>query len=179
MPRAIKLVPAAARQGGEVIDTLIIPFAQRSLQRGFVFGVKGTCIEFDFAEPVLMRTDDALALDDGRFVEVVAEAEPLIEVRLAAPAALARLAWQLGNRHVPVEVRAKSLRLRRDPEIEKWLEESGVKFIAIEAPFDPDPALVVGDLDGRHDYRHHDHHHHDHQHHGHAHDRQSPGGKQR
>ncbi|HXF88443.1 MAG TPA: urease accessory protein UreE [Xanthobacteraceae bacterium] len=169
MPRAIKLVPAAARQGGEVIDTLIIPFAQRSMQRGFVFGVKGTCVEFDFAEPVLMRTDDALELDDGSLVEVVAEAEPLIEVRLAEPAALARLAWQLGNRHTPVEFRTKSLRLRRDPESEKWLEESGVKLIAIEAPFDPDATLPASSAENHH----HDHHHtHSHAHgpRGHGHD---------
>ncbi|HXF88871.1 MAG TPA: urease accessory protein UreE [Xanthobacteraceae bacterium] len=175
MPRAAKLVPAAARQGGNVIDTLILNFAQRTSQRGFVFGVKGTCIELDFAAPVLMRTDDALELDDGSLVEVVAEAEPLIEVRLADPAALARLAWQFGDRHVPLQVKSKSLRLRRDPGTEKWLEESGVKFIAIEAPFDPDVASPAG---SGADHRHHDHdhhHHHHHHHHSHGHGHHQPG----
>jgi hypothetical protein len=84
MPRATKRIPAAARQGGNVIDTLIMSFAQRCMQRGFVFGVKGTCVELDFQVPAVLRTDDALELDDGSLVEVVAEAEPLLEVRCGA-----------------------------------------------------------------------------------------------
>ena len=87
-----------------VVDTLILPYAQRQAQKGFLFGVKGTCVELDFAEPVRLRTDDALVLDDGGLVEVVAEPEPLIEARAADLPALARLAWHLGDRHVPVQV---------------------------------------------------------------------------
>lgn len=165
MPRATKRIPAAARQGGNVIDTLIMSFAQRCMQRGFVFGVKGTCVELDFQVPAVLRTDDALELDDGSLVEVVAEAEPLLEVRCGDPAALARLAWQLGDRHVPVEARAKSLRLRRDPATEKWLQEAGIPFIVIAAPFDPDAALSAGsDADHHHHHHHHHHGHHDHPH---------------
>ena len=37
--------------------------------------------------------------------------------RAADLTALARLAWHLGDRHVPVQVMAKSLRLRRDPDL--------------------------------------------------------------
>ena len=42
----------AERHNAEIIDTLILPFAQRQAQKGFVFGVKGTCVELDLAEPV-------------------------------------------------------------------------------------------------------------------------------
>ena len=72
----------------------ILSHAQRQAQKGFLFGVKGTCVELDFAEPVRLRTDDALVLDDGGLVEIVAEPEPLIEARAAdlAGARAARLA---------------------------------------------------------------------------------------
>src|SRR4029077_1550534 len=119
MPRAVSIVRAANRQASPVVDTLILPQAQRPLQQGFVFGVKGTCVELDFPEPVRLYTDDALALDVGGVVEVVAEAEPLIEARAADLAALARLAWHLGDRHVPVQVLDRKLRLRRDAAIEE------------------------------------------------------------
>src|SRR5262249_43673891 len=148
-------------KAGSVIDTLILTYAQRTAQRGFLFGVKGTCVEFNFAEPVLLRTDDALALDDGNIVEVVAEAEPVFEVRLADAAALARLAWQLGSLHVPIEVKSKSLRVLRDGPIEELLAAFGVKFTAIDAPFEPvDISSIIAD----HHHDHHDHHHHDHAH---------------
>ena len=44
---------------------------------------QGHCVELDFAEPVRLRTDDALVLDHGGLVEIVAEPEPLFEVRAA------------------------------------------------------------------------------------------------
>ena len=179
MPLAKKLVPAVHRTSGRAVDTLILTYAQRTAQRGFLFGVNGTCIELDFAEPVRLRTDDALLLDDGGLVEVVAEAEPLLEVRAADPATLARLAWQLGDRHVPIELKINRLRARRDPAIEKLLQSLGAKAIAIDAPFEPEAGAyaVPGHADhehGHHDHvhQHDDHHHHDHDcgHHDHGHD---------
>ena len=40
-------------------------------------------------------------------VEVVAEPEPLAEIRAADPLALTRVAWHLGNRHLPTEMTAE------------------------------------------------------------------------
>jgi urease accessory protein len=164
MPRATRVVTAAERKDAPVIDTLILPQAQRQAQKGFLFGIKGTCVELDFAEPVRLRTDDALVLDDGGLIEVVAEPEPLVEVRAADLPSLARLAWHLGDRHVPVQVFERKLRLKRDPAIEAMLESLGAKVVAIEAPFEPEGGAYEA---AAHD---HDHHHHDHGHHRHDHD---------
>ena len=181
MPRATKLLPAANRNAVGVADTLILNYAQRTTQRGFVFGVKGTCVEFDFAEPVHIRTDDALELDDGSYVDVVADPEPLLEARAADPAALARLAWMLGDRHVPVEIRPKSLRVRREPAVEQLLQALGASATAIDAPFEPEGGAYAVPIHGQHAHLHdhahghdlhHGHHHHDHDHsHGHGHHR--------
>jgi urease accessory protein len=175
MPRATRVLTAAKRRGDPVVDTLILSFAQRQAHKGFVFGINGTCVELDFPEPARLRTDDALVLDDGRLVEVVAEPESLIEVRAADLAALARLAWHLGDRHVPVQVLERRLRLKRDPAIEMLLEGLGAKIVAIDAPFEPEGgayAMPAGDH-AHHDHHHHDHHHHehcDHADHNHSHD---------
>jgi urease accessory protein len=165
MPRAAQFIPSADRKPGRIVDTLILTCAQRTAQRGFLFGVKGTCIELDFAEPVRLRNDDVLLLDDGSLVEVVSEAEPLFEVRSPDAAALARLAWHLGDRHVPVELLPNRLRVRRAGDVEALLQASGAKVTAIDAPFEPEGgAYAVPGAD------HHDHgHHHDHAH-GHEHD---------
>ncbi len=166
MPRATRVLPAADRSGGRVVDTLILSFAQRQAQQGFLFGTGGTCVELDLAEPVRLRTDDALVLEDGSLIEVVAEAEPLIETRATDLAALARLAWHLGDRHVPVQIFERRLRLRPDPAIEELLNNLGAKVVAIEAPFEPEGGAYAVPSGG---HGHHDHHHHahDHQHHHH------------
>lgn len=173
MPRAIRVLPAAHRKNEIVVDTLILPFAQRQTQKGFVFGTKGTCIELDLPEPVRLRTDDALVLEEGGVAEVVAEAEPLIEARGADLPALARMAWHLGDRHVPVQILDKRLRLRRDRAIEALLQALGARLVEINAPFEPEGGAYEAASDHGHDHHHdhrHAHHDHDHDHdHGHHH----------
>jgi urease accessory protein len=180
MPRATSVLTAADRKPGNVVDTLILPYAQRQVQQGFLFGVKGTCVEIDLAEPTRLRTDDALVLEDGGVIEIVAEPEPLIEARAADLAALARLAWHLGDRHVPVQVLERRIRLRRDAAIETLLESLGAKLSAIDAPFEPEGGAYEA-THGGHDHDHgHDHHHHGHGHDhrdGHHHDHKHGRGK--
>ena len=66
-------------------------------------GVRGLEFLLDLEEAVLLRSGDGLKLEDGRIVEVVAAPEPLAEIRASEPAALVRIAWHLGNRHLPTE----------------------------------------------------------------------------
>jgi urease accessory protein len=149
---------------GEIIDTVLLKFDDRCKQQGFVFGGKGTCIEFDFPAPPRLRTDDLLVLDNGKFAEVVADIEPVIEVRAREFVAVARLILALGHRHMPVQVLANRIRLQKRPEIEALLAEHGLAGIEMAAPFEPDD----DPREHRHDHQHghgHDHHHG----HGHAH----------
>jgi urease accessory protein len=173
MPRAQKVLakggprgaPSVARSEppfGEVVDTLLLKFDDRRKQQGFVFGGKGTCIEFDFPAPPRLRTDDLLVLDDGTLAEVVADIEPVIEVRAKNFAAVARLVLALGNRHVPVQVLASRIRLQKRPEIETLVAEQGLEGIEMAAVFEPDDG-PHGHEDG-HDHHHgqgHAHHHRD------------------
>ncbi len=169
MSRVVKIVAANAADGKAVIDTVILTPEQRRAPRGSVTGVKGTRLAFDLPEPVALRAGDLLQLDDGNLIEVVAEPEPLIEARAKDLTALARLAWHLGDRHVPVQLFANRLRVRRDPAIEALLARLGAKIVAIEAPFDPEGGAYTP----AHAHDHgHDHHAHDHDHaHGHHHHR--------
>ena len=174
MPRVIK-VAAVGSAEGRVVDTVILDLERRRVPRGAVTGVKGTRCELDLGDPVALRMGDLLVLDDGNLVEVVAEAEPLIEARAKDLTALARLAWHLGDRHVPVQLFANRLRARRDPAIEALLARLGAKVVAIEAPFDPEGGAYVATAGHGHAHGHdHAHSHaHDHAHdHHHAHDHQ-------
>jgi urease accessory protein len=148
----------------EVVDTVLLKFDDRRKQQGFVFGGKGVCIEFDFPAPPCLRTDDLLVLDDGKLAEVVADIEPVIEVRATEFAAMARLVLVLGNRHVPVQILANRIRLQKRPEIEVLVAEHGLKGIEMAAPFEPDDGPHGHDHD--HGHEHHGHHH-GHEHHGH------------
>jgi len=158
MPRATKILRAGEARPRGAADTLILDFDQRHAKQGFFFTGKGACIEFDFAEPPMLATDDALVLDDGSLIEIVANSEALIEARIPDPAVLARTAWQLGNRHVPVQVFANRLRLRRNSGIEALLAGLGAKLTPLVAPFAPAGATVPR-ADHVHHHPGHEHHH--------------------
>jgi urease accessory protein len=162
MPRTQKVVRPGEIKG-EIVDTVLLKYEDRIKQQGFVFGGKGTCVEFDFPAPPLLRTDDLLLLDDGRLIEVVAEVEPVLEVREKDFAKAARLVLAFGNRHVPVQILANRLRIPDTPEVALLLNERGFNSQTVTAPFEPDD----GDTSA-HEHAHHHGHGHDH-HHGHHH----------
>jgi urease accessory protein len=164
MHRVVRVLAAGAAGEGRVIDTVILTPGQRRAPRGSMTGVKATHLTFDLPEPVALRGGDLLALDDGNLIEVVAEPEPLIEARAKDLTALARLAWHLGDRHVPVQLFANRLRVRRDPAIEALLTRLGARIVAIEAPFDPEGGAYTAAV---HEHHRHDHDHHHHDHHDH------------
>jgi urease accessory protein len=174
MPRTQKVLRSGDQRPGEIIDTLLLKFEDRIKQQGFVFGGRGTCIEFDFPAPPLLRTDDLLVLDDGHLVEVVADVEPVLEVREKDFAKAARLVLALGNRHVPVQILANRLRLLPDPELARFLRERGFQPAMVTAPFEPEDGSAHGHDHGHH-HEHERGHHHDHDHaHDHGHDHGHP-----
>ncbi|HEY4809292.1 MAG TPA: urease accessory protein UreE [Roseiarcus sp.] len=197
MQRADKVIPAGHWSGAPA-DTVVLDFDQRHRRRVAMTGVGGLEFLLDLAEAAMLRGGDGLRLEDGRLVEVLAEPEPLAEIRAADPLALTRIAWHLGNRHLLTEMLPKALRIRRDPVIEAMAEGLGARVIALEAPFNPEGGAYVKaepgaephdhahgydhahdsteERNGRRDDRHsHDHDHgpvhpHDHHHdHDHAH----------
>jgi urease accessory protein len=172
MRRAIRVIAGDHRHDAPVVDTLLLTSEQRQNPHGAHSGLGGVAVMIDLEEPLRLRSGDCLVLEDGGLVEILAEAEPLIEARAADLPALARLAWHLGDRHVPVQILERRLRLRRDPAIETLLESLGARLTEIEAPFDPEGGAYAHDVRAHdHDHDHHDHDHHGHDHsHDHAHD---------
>ena len=168
-------------------DTVVLDFDDRHRRRMAMTGTRGLEFLLDLENAVALRGGDALLLEDGRLIEVIAAPEPLIEIRGVDPLHLVRVAWHLGNRHLPTQIMAKGLRIRRDHVIEAMVKGLGARIIEIEAPFDPEGGAYAGGGHahaaddhahhhdahdhGAHDHAGHDHSKHDHSHgHAHAHD---------
>src|SRR6185369_7260396 len=149
-------------------DTIVLDFDDRHRRRMAMTGTRGLEFLLDLENAVALRGGDALVLEDDRLIEVVAAAEPLIEIRGLDPGHLVRIAWHLGNRHLPTQIMAKGLRIRRDHVIEAMVKGLGARVIEIKAPFDPEggayaeafyahaPEANSGQR-ARHDHSSHDH----------------------
>ena len=103
----------------------------------------------------VLRGGDLVVASDGRVVEVIAAAERVLHVECASATELARCAYHLGNRHVPVEVGEGFLRLAEDHVLEKMLAGLGAKLSHITAPFEPEAgAYHANAAGGHHDHEH-------------------------
>lgn len=158
MPRAVRVIAAADRRERAIADTLILDYARRSAGTFSATGLKGGTFDIALETPGRLGTDDILELDDGTLLEVVAAPEPLIEARAADLSGLMRLAWHLGDRHVPVQVLANRIRLRHEVALETLLRSLDAKLTLIEAPFEPEGGAYVAS----HGQGHHHDHGHDH-----------------
>lgn len=172
-------VRAAQTWRDEPADTVVLSFDDRHRRRLAMTGTRGLDFLLDLPEVVALRGGDALVLEDDRLIEVVAAPEPLIEIRCRDASDLVRIAWHLGNRHLPTQLIARGLRIRRDHVIEEMVRGLGARVIEIEAPFDPEGgayATAAAQAGHAHDHDHHEHvhaqgghgHHHAHHHHEHG-----------
>ena len=168
MIRATQVRPPGSWTGAS--DTVVLGFDDRHRRRMAMTGTRGLEFLLDLKEAVALRGGDALVLEDGRLVEVVASPEPLVEIRGTDPHHLVRVAWHLGNRHLPTQIVGKGLRIRRDHVIEDMVRCLGARVVAIEAPFDPEGGAYSGGGHGSHGHQGHEHGDHSHGSHDHRHD---------
>ena len=173
MRRATEVVRAGHWPKEESVDCVTLLFDDRYRRRLRMLGDGGVDFLLDLIEPIVLHTGDGLKLEEGGFVEVRAAEEDLVEVRGTDAASFARLAWHLGNRHLPTQIMPKALRIRRDHVIEAMVKGLGARVIEIEAPFDPEGGAYAGhaSTDDAHDHAGHAHSSHEHgdQRHGHDH----------
>ncbi len=149
-------VKMSATWSGTAADSVVLGYDDRHRRRLAMQGTKGLAFVLDLPAAESLRGGDALVLEDGRLVEVVAAPEALLEIRGTDPLHLARLAWHLGNRHVPAQLLAKALRVRRDHVIAEMAVQLGARVIEIEAPFDPEGGAYAA-APHHHQHNGHDH----------------------
>jgi len=157
--RAESVLPAGSWDPAREVDRVLIDFDRRHRRRILLATEGGREVLLDLPQATRLRHGDGLWLDDGGVVRVCAKPEPLLEIHAHAAGELVRIAWHLGNRHLPVQLLGDRIRIRADHVIEEMVEGLGGHVDTIEAPFDPEP----GAYSGGHQHHHDDddgHHHH-------------------
>jgi urease accessory protein len=174
MKRIIEVI--AAVNAGPAIATLTLAFDDRRKSRQRVHLDGGEEAALLLPRGTVLRDGDRLRTEGGELVEVRAAPEELSSVTVADPLALARAAYHLGNRHVPVQIDAGKLRYQHDHVLDDMVRALGLPVHTEHAPFQPEGgAYGHGHGHGQdHDHDHgghdHDHDHHGHHHHDHDHD---------
>ena len=163
MLKCHEIVERGAFDAAAAADAVTLDLEDRRRRRLALTGENGLGFLLDMAEVPALRDGDGLKLTDGRIVTVCAAEEDLIEITADDSAHLVRIAWHLGNRHLPTQLLDGRLRIRADHVIEDMVRKLGGQTQPLRAAFDPEGgAYGQGPV--------HDHHHdHDHDRGGHSH----------
>jgi urease accessory protein len=154
MDRVIAVHRHGAWPAGSARGTVTLGFLDRHRRRLRLHGDDGTPFLLDLPRAVVLGEGDGLELEGGGYLAVRAAAEALAEIACRDGAELARIAWHLGNRHLPMQVAGARLRIRWDHVIVDMVSGLGAEISRISAPFDPEAGAYA---EGGHGEHHHDH----------------------
>lgn len=150
--RANHVLPAGTWDTAQEVDRVLLDYDHRHRRRILLRTESGAEVLVDLPQAARLRDGDGLACDTGGVVRVCATPENLLEIHAHDDGEMLRIAWHLGNRHLPVQLIGDRIRIRADHVIKAMVEGLGGHVEPIEAPFDPEAGAYAGG---------HAHHHHD------------------
>jgi urease accessory protein len=153
MRRAIAVHPRDSWPQERAVDTVTLAFLDRHRRRIRLVADSGDAFLLDLPRARHLAEGDGLELDGGDFIRVRAAPEAILEVAAADAESLLRIAWHLGNRHLPLQVVGDRLRIRADHVVADMIGGLGGRVVRLEAPFDPEIGAYAGPAHG--DEHHH------------------------
>ena len=153
-----------ADSAAAVHDSATLPFDKRCKTRLRV-ALDRSGIEVGLVLPrgSVLRGGDLLRASDASIIRVIAAVEAVSTVSGETPGALARAAYHLGNRHLPVQIGAGWVRYLSDHVIDEMLAAMGFAVAHQHAPFEAEGGAYdsahahahthpAGERTHRHDY---------------------------
>lgn len=115
-------------------DQLELTYEDRFLRRKVLTLVSGSKLLVDLPQTTSLDHGGVLITEDEQEILVQAAPEALLEIK----GDLTRLAWHIGNRHMPCQIEADRLLIQRDHVIRDMLEKLGAELRDVTEPFTPE-----------------------------------------
>ena len=137
--RATAAKPAGQWPGDTETPSVTLAYDERHRRRIRLIDDAGHPFLLDLPTAVRLNDGDGLAMADGGWIRVIAAAERVADIRSTPAWRQTRIAWHLGNRHTPVEIRPDgSLRIRDDHVLVAMVEGLGGTVTRGAGPFSPE-----------------------------------------
>jgi urease accessory protein len=120
-------------------DTLILSREDRRRGRRRVRTQKGIEIALALPTGTILKDGDILHVDDRSYIAVEAVKEEVIVIHPGNVTDCALIAYEIGNRHLPISVREGIILTPRDGLLEEFLKRSGTNYKCAEEIFEPTP----------------------------------------
>lgn len=167
MRRAIEVVPRGGYPEAAAEAAVTLAYDDRHRRRIRLTTDRGWEFLLDLPEATVLGDGDGLRLEDGAWLTVRAADEELVAVTCRDAADLPRIAWHIGNRHIPAAFEGRRILIRHDHVIADMVRGLGAEATPLRAPFTPERGAY--DQASTHGHGHGHGHSHSHEH-GHAHE---------
>ncbi len=124
--------------------TLTLPFDSRRKSRLRTRLDSGEDVGLFLPRGTVLHDGDRLRTTDGLVVEVRAALETVSTARADDSLALARAAYHLGNRHIPLQLGSGWLRYPHDHVLDGMVHDLGLEVVSEEVPFEPEAGAYSG-----------------------------------
>lgn len=116
------------------VDTLVLTYEDRFLRRKVLMMQSGAQLLVDLPQTTSLNHGGVLVTTKGDEIRIQAAPEALLEIK----GDLIRLAWHIGNRHMPCQIGADRLLIQPDHVIRDMLGQLGAEIADVTEPFTPE-----------------------------------------
>ena len=120
-------------------DTLILGREDRGRGRQRVRTQKGIEIALAFPTGTVLKDGDILHVDERSYIAIEAAKEEVLVIYPINITDCAEIAYEIGNRHLPISVKEGKILTPRDGLLEEFLKRNGISYQLTEEIFEPTP----------------------------------------
>ena len=140
------------------LEKVTLTFHQREKSRLKVILPSQEEIGLFLPRGTVLKEGDVLTNSDGQMLEVIAAEETVSTVKADDPHLLLRIAYHLGNRHVPLQVENTWLRYAHDHVLDEMVTLLGGVVLVEQASLHPESGAYGGGHQHGHSHEHkHEH----------------------
>ncbi|MBN2865112.1 MAG: urease accessory protein UreE [Thiotrichales bacterium] len=148
----------------QILDKVTLTFHQREKSRLKVILPTEEEIGLFLPRGTVLKAGDVLTNEEGDKLEVVAASETVSTIKSDNSHLLLRIAYHLGNRHVPLQVETEWLRYAHDHVLDDMVRLLGGEVLVEQASLHPESGAYGGGHSHHHDHEHGEAHSHSHHH---------------
>jgi urease accessory protein len=130
---------AAEDLRGKEVDKLLLTWEQRRWARGRFATAKGREIALALPTGTRLEPGHTVCVEADWYLTIEAVPEPLLAIRPRNREEAIRIAFEVGNRHLPLALEADTVMVPDDAAIVRLLERTGVPWERRLAAFNPIP----------------------------------------
>lgn len=125
-----------AQAARPIIDSVALSWEQRQKSRQKLRTAHGREIALALPTGTRLHAGDLLPVREG-WIEIRLAPEDLLQIRPRTPQEAAFVAYQIGNRHLPLAIGEHTLQTPHEMVVAAYLHQQGISVERVQLPFSP------------------------------------------